>query len=891
MKGRMIMRGMFLLILLRGSAAVARADMSVRVDEATQKYTIMDGEKPVLTYNFGTVAVPQRVSGKYAVARSNYVHPLYGANGEILTTDFSKDHPHHRGIYWAWPEVTYKSATRDLHALQGVFARPVKIIKQEGGKKSAIITAENIWKWGDSEPIVREVATITAYPAVNGLRKIDFALSFEALVPGVTIARRGKTKYGGCNFRLSAMTNVKVSKHTDSPGSFPCKAWAELTGTPKDAKEPVGIFILQHPRNPLYPGDWIDFTNLPWLQPTFPSMGTAYELKKGEPLELAYRVIIRSGEGLKSSPEKLFTEYVGDIPDPLAGMAAYKFGENRTILTGIERAARNATDKGRLALEQRILKILKEKESSLDFEKWAFRQLQSCGSAACLSIAAEHLTKESWMQALDAMIAVPGDLSANTMIKVLPALTVERRAAIIQSLGMRRDESAVPTVAKYASGNDTLTALPAVIALGKIGTVSAADQLNTIKVISALEDELVDAKLQCAARLGKTEKAEKIYNEIWSDPTTKSRHRAAALIGVAATSKSAVKEIIPALVSENSYIRNGAAAALNHCDKNSLIKLQDGFDTLPDAARMIVLSAWSKGAVRESEAKIVSQLTDSSTELQLVAIRALRRTGGGASVTPLLKIAAAGDEAGREAKTSLTRLTGRGTFQALAAAVSSNDNKIAKVAIKTITERQDPGCLELMLNITKTADDKLNYLTATALFRLIKNTMPISAQGRELKSILPHIKDADLKKQISSYAAGLGKVNIAKDKAVTSSHPWQAAAKPELAVDGNMNSYWSCAHSPAWISVDLGATEKISSIKVVNYYSDPRFYQYYVEISSDNKSWTKVADMSKNTKHAAKEGTLHQFKPTTTRYVRVTMLKNSANPGMHIVELEVYGSM
>ena len=31
----------------------------------------------------------------FAVARSNDVHPLYGPNGEVLTKDYSKDHPHH----------------------------------------------------------------------------------------------------------------------------------------------------------------------------------------------------------------------------------------------------------------------------------------------------------------------------------------------------------------------------------------------------------------------------------------------------------------------------------------------------------------------------------------------------------------------------------------------------------------------------------------------------------------------------------------------------------------------------------------------------------------------------------------------------------------------------
>ncbi|HUH47680.1 MAG TPA: DUF6807 family protein, partial [Arenibacter sp.] len=46
----------------------------------------------------------------YAIPRSNYIHPLYGLEGEMLTSDWpDAAHPHHRGIFWDWPEVRYGS--------------------------------------------------------------------------------------------------------------------------------------------------------------------------------------------------------------------------------------------------------------------------------------------------------------------------------------------------------------------------------------------------------------------------------------------------------------------------------------------------------------------------------------------------------------------------------------------------------------------------------------------------------------------------------------------------------------------------------------------------------------------------------------------------------------
>lgn len=261
----------------------ANAELTIKTEANPERYTILDDGKPVLTYNFGTVPVPAGVKGQYAVPRSDYVHPLYGPGGEVLTADYSKDHPHHRGLYWAWPEVTYKGEKRDLHALQGVFARPVKMIQAANG----VIEAENVWKWGDKEDIVREFANITVLPVKDGRRSIDFEFRFEALVPGVTIARRHRDAYGGFNCRFAALTQQKIVIN---------KSWAVITGIPPGGKQPVSIGIIQSEKNPEFPGDWIQYPNLNWLQPTFPAKGKAYELKPGTPLVLKYRLVIAAGE-------------------------------------------------------------------------------------------------------------------------------------------------------------------------------------------------------------------------------------------------------------------------------------------------------------------------------------------------------------------------------------------------------------------------------------------------------------------------------------------------------------------------------------------------------------------------------------------------------------------
>lgn len=278
--------------------------MQVRIDKSVGQYRIYDGKLPVLQYNYDTVTPSEgfleKVSPdnrKYAVPRSNYIHPLFGPDGEELTLDWSPDHPHHRGIYWAWPEVQYQGKMHDLHALQNVFARPTGKVKTRNGNDYAEIQAENRWLWEDKTPIVHETATIRVWPASETGRYIDLTFTFATLVEGVTLARRATKLYGGLNIRMSPIEDMKLSHHSDPVGAKQRAASQSATGIWKGATKPAVLAVFEKLDNPEYPGDYIEYPKLPWFQPTFPKAGIRYELKKDKPLVLRYRLWIASGTG------------------------------------------------------------------------------------------------------------------------------------------------------------------------------------------------------------------------------------------------------------------------------------------------------------------------------------------------------------------------------------------------------------------------------------------------------------------------------------------------------------------------------------------------------------------------------------------------------------------
>lgn len=304
--------------------------MKASVDQNSGQVVIREGGKKVLQYNYQTVYEKDVVYDEkeileqhqrtetdtfvttsiYAVPRSDYIHPLYGLKGEMLTRDWPEGgHPHHRAIFWAWPEVEYGEERGDIYALQRIFARPTGKLELTGGPVFAQIQAENLWMWEDSIPIVRENAAIRVYRSTETTRVVDLDVQFVALEEQITLATRKTDSYGGLNLRMQTPADQEISYFTDKSGSEPLRAWSDFSGIFQGNNSASGLMVLQHQTNPEYPGQWVEYPDLAWVQPTFPSPGTRYPLQIGEPLVLHYRLIIHAG----AKPDKHISEINWDV--------------------------------------------------------------------------------------------------------------------------------------------------------------------------------------------------------------------------------------------------------------------------------------------------------------------------------------------------------------------------------------------------------------------------------------------------------------------------------------------------------------------------------------------------------------------------------------------------
>jgi hypothetical protein len=129
--------------------------------------------------------------------------------------------------------------------------------------------------------------------------------------------------------------------------------------------------------------------------------------------------------------------------------------------------------------------------------------------------------------------------------------------------------------------------------------------------------------------------------------------------------------------------------------------------------------------------------------------------------------------------------------------------------------------------------------------------------------------------------------NLTLNKPVTVS---TGEDKAKFAVDGmvGLEHFWDVNDGPQWLAVDLEQVHMLNEIDLYTYWDGGRYYQFFIEVSKDGKNWQEVADMRNNTTKATDQGYRCKFKPQEARYIRATLTKNSANPGLHIVELRAF---
>ena len=256
-------------------------------------------ELPVLRYNHGTVPVREGTHPHFAQGesyeRGDYISPLFGPDGQELTEDYPKDHPHHRGVWWSWPVTRWKDQVADIWAVAGVWSRPVAIRRIAAGPVMALIEVENVWEFGkDQQPIAREEVLIRAFRQSDRCRFVDVEIRLTALADDVAIGGRPKAGYGGFSLRAAPCQQRKITAFTDPAESASRRSWLDYSGLFAGGTGTAGVTIFEHAANPDYPNPLHEYPACNCVMPAYPEAREVV-LPKDEPLVLKHRLWIHTG--------------------------------------------------------------------------------------------------------------------------------------------------------------------------------------------------------------------------------------------------------------------------------------------------------------------------------------------------------------------------------------------------------------------------------------------------------------------------------------------------------------------------------------------------------------------------------------------------------------------
>jgi hypothetical protein len=302
------------------AASVARAGESVEVKHHGSQVDVLIGGKPFTTYYFDAkIAKP-------------FMYPLRSAEGIIVTRGFpmvknipgeSKDHPHHRGLYYThgdingvdfWSEAVFEEkapvhvagktyqASERLPLGRTVFT---KLESVQGGADAGSLRARFNLVGPDGKVLGEETQAYT-FRGDATTRTIDCEFTIYALQ---TPLKMGDTKEGTFGIRVVKALEEPAVKMLNSEGAVGEKnIWGKRANwvdySAKVEGKELGIAIFDNPSNPKHPTYWHArgyglFAVNPFGERDFyndKSRDGSITIQPGGSLTFRYRVLIHDGD-------------------------------------------------------------------------------------------------------------------------------------------------------------------------------------------------------------------------------------------------------------------------------------------------------------------------------------------------------------------------------------------------------------------------------------------------------------------------------------------------------------------------------------------------------------------------------------------------------------------
>ena len=252
------------------------------------------GDKPVLRYNYGVELPPGVPEDR---ARCCYIYPLWTPGGASVLDDFPKDHYHHRGLFWAWPDVRVAGTSYDGWMLKGLKTANKRLLfEYQDAGRVAILHAENEWVIG-GKTIVNVRERYEVHPSNGQSRILNVALTLTATDAPVVLrgSHEDGKSYGGLSVRFAPRTQTVIRTEkgiSETDEDLNAHDWAELEAIYDGRK--AALRIDNSAANDGGSPQWC-LRHYGFLGAAFPGKTKdrdAFTLEPGKPLTLRYSIVV-----------------------------------------------------------------------------------------------------------------------------------------------------------------------------------------------------------------------------------------------------------------------------------------------------------------------------------------------------------------------------------------------------------------------------------------------------------------------------------------------------------------------------------------------------------------------------------------------------------------------
>jgi HEAT repeat protein len=362
-------------------------------------------------------------------------------------------------------------------------------------------------------------------------------------------------------------------------------------------------------------------------------------------------------------------------------LAQYQYGDDYTELAPIERAVSESlgNESARAALEKRLIEVLGGTAPN-GGKDYACRMLSLIGTAEAVPALAALLPDPDLTGlARFALERIPDPAVDRAFLQALERTSGRYQAGVINSIGIRRDQAAVQTLASRLKAQDPVVVEAALLALGKIATPESARILAQYRTVDTtpLRQTAEAAYLEAADRLlqaGNAEAAGRIYEQLYRDHQSGALHLAGFQGLVAARPSEANQRLLTALSAEDVPVRNLAARLVSELPGETPRVFLSALENVPRDAQIALLGALRLRGDGAARPVVLPLLRSEDAPVRMAAIDALSSMGTAADVLPLARIAATGPRPEREvAQNTLASLPGADINRAILAAMAEAD--------------------------------------------------------------------------------------------------------------------------------------------------------------------------------------------------------------------------